>query len=198
MDIPFNAAADRNKEAIGDALAPYLAHATTLLEIGSGSGQHAIYLSQRFDHLQWQVTEQQPNLNGLQLAIAEVNCERIEPPFALEVSTYPGCESKNYSFAYSANTAHIMGLEEVASMFAIVNSCLVTEGLFALYGPFAENGKHNSEGNIAFDQALRSEDPKMGIRDVAELKKMAGESNLALQKTIAMPANNRILLWKNS
>lgn len=197
MEIPFNAAADRNKEVIGDALAKYLANATTVLEIGSGTGQHANYLCRRFDHLQWQVTDQRANLDGLRAAIAQSACENILLPFELEVSVYD-VSDKHYSFIYSANTAHIMGIEEVGSMFEVVSSSMAPDGIFALYGPFKENGQHNSEGNTAFDRTLRSEDPKMGIRDIADLQEMAGAGSLALLKQIAMPSNNRLLLWKNS
>ena len=91
-----------------------------------------------------------------------------------------------------------MGIEEVGSMFEVVSSSMAPDGIFALYGPFKENGQHNSEGNTAFDRTLRSEDPKMGIRDIADLQEMAGAGSLALLKQIAMPSNNRLLLWKNS
>lgn len=198
MEVPYYASADRNKEAIGDALSTYLTSVTHVLEIGSGSGQHAIYLCQRFGHLQWQVTEQGVCLEGLRLAVAQSGCENIQPPFELDVSSYVDSEKNAYQFTYSANTAHIMGIEEVKSTFKIVNRCMTADGLFALYGPFKENGQHNSEGNVAFDEALRSEDPKMGIRDIAELSEIAISSDLVLLKQIDMPSNNRILLWQKS
>lgn len=196
MEIPFCAAADRNKEAIGDALAEQLEHASTVLEIGSGSGQHAIYLCERFSHLQWQPTEQQQNLAGLHAAIDQSTCANIQVPFGLEVSTFAPFDSGVYSLVYSANTAHIMGIEEVRAMFEVASRSLVTEGRFALYGPFKENGQHNSEGNMAFDNALRSEDPSMGIRDIDELTVLATSSGLVLQQQVSMPSNNRILLWR--
>ncbi len=202
MEVPFYTSADRNKEAIGDALSAYLARAANVLEIGSGSGQHAIYLCQRFSHLQWQVTEQAASLEGLRLAVGlavdQSGCKNIQPPIELDVSSYVGSENNAYAFVYSANTAHIMGIEEVKSTFKIVNRCMAADGLYALYGPFKENGQHNSEGNVAFDEALRSEDPKMGIRDITELSEIAMSSGLALLKQIDMPSNNRILLWQKA
>ena len=196
MELPFNAAADRNKEVIGDALSEYLAQATTVLEIGSGSGQHAVYLCQRFGHLQWQVTDQSSYLEGLAAVVEQSGCENIQPPIEMQAGGCAATDNRVYSFVYSANTAHIMGIEEVAATFEIVSHRLSAEGLFALYGPFKENGQHNSEGNIAFDKTLRSEDPKMGIRDIAELENMANATGMKLHSQIAMPSNNRILLWQ--
>lgn len=196
MELPFNAAADRNKEVIGDALSEYLAQATTVLEIGSGSGQHAVYLCRRFSHLQWQVTDQSSYLEGLAAVVEQSGCENIQPPTELQAGACVETGNRVYSFVYSANTAHIMGINEIAATFEIVSRCLSAEGLFALYGPFKENGLHNSDGNIAFDKTLRSEDPKMGIRDIAELEDMANATGMKLHRQIAMPSNNRILLWQ--
>jgi len=215
--LPYSASADRNKEAIGDALADYFDCAATVpastvlagtvlagtvLEIGSGSGQHAVYLCQRFGHLRWQVTEQKQYLDGLKAAVTHAALNNILDPVELEVSAAAIKNDKsidtNYSFVYSANTAHIMGIVQVEAMFALVGQCLSDDGLFALYGPFTENGQHNSEGNRDFDASLRLQDPVMGIRDIAELEVFAKNNNLSLSKQIAMPANNRILLWCKS
>ena len=117
--LPFSAAADRNKEAIGDAIEALLNRSTTVLEIGSGSGQHAVYLCRRFGHLQWQVTEQSQYLEGLQAVVSDASLDNILNPFELEVSavaddglTVKGMES-NYSLVYSANTSHIMRFDQV-------------------------------------------------------------------------------------
>jgi len=171
--LPFSASADRNKEAIGDALADYLECASTVLEIGSGSGQHAVYLCQRFGNLRWQVTEQSQYIEGLTAAVAHAALKNILAAVVLEVSTAANDTDlkidANYSLVYSANTAHIMGIEQVAAMFAVAGQCLSDDGCFALYGPFKENGQHNSEGNRDFDASLRRQDPVMGIRDIAEV-----------------------------
>ena len=203
MQLPFCAATDRNKQAIGDALADTLASVTNVLEIGSGSGQHAVYLCERFSHLQWQVTEQRQHLEGLRAVVAQSGCKNIRSPLELEVSSYNSSgegsvDEAEYSFAYSANTAHIMGLEEVAATFSIISHCLQSDGCYGLYGPFKENGQHISDGNAEFDLSLQSEDSKMGIRDIAELEVIAKAHGMALQSQIAMPSNNRILLWSKS
>jgi len=200
--LPYNAAADRNKEAIGDALSSILSRATNVLEIGSGSGQHAVYLCRRFDHLQWQVTEQSQHLEGLQAVVSDAALGNVCDPLELSVNAFIDDTNaldhlgSNYSFAYSANTAHIMGFDQVPGLFTVASHCLDNDGCFALYGPFKENGHHNSDGNREFDASLRLQDSQMGIRDIEELKEFASSSGLALTDQIAMPANNRILLWR--
>ena len=198
--LPFSAAADRNKEAIGDALQTVLNRSNTVLEIGSGSGQHAVYLCQRFSHLQWQVTEQSQYLDGLQSAVSVASLDNILSPFELAVGVVNDSSSKklesNYSIVYSANTAHIMGFDQVPALFTVASQCLDNDGCFALYGPFKENGQHNSDGNRDFDASLRSQDSRMGIRDIEDLVGFASASGLVLADQFSMPANNRILLWQ--
>jgi len=200
--LPYSASADRNKEAIGDALEALLSRATTVLEIGSGSGQHAVYLCRRFGHLQWQVTEQSQYLEGLRAVVSDAAPGNVLTPIELQVSAVANNKSSldrtgsNYSFVYSANTAHIMGFDQVPALFAVVSHCLDDDGCFALYGPFKENGQHNSDGNRDFDASLRLQDSQMGIRDINELVEFASGSGLALAEQISMPANNRILLWR--
>ena len=198
--LPFSAAADRNKEAIGDALQTVLNRSNAVLEIGSGSGQHAVYLCQRFSHLQWQVTEQSQYLDGLQSAVSVASLDNILSPFELAVGVVNDSSSKklesNYSIVYSANTAHIMGFDQVPALFTVASQCLDNDGCFALYGPFKENGQHNSDGNRDFDASLRSQDSRMGIRDIEDLVEFASASGLVLADQFSMPANNRILLWQ--
>ncbi len=196
IELPFNASADRNKQAIAEALAEYLLQATTVLEIGSGTGQHALHLCQQFSHLQWQLTDQKKYLEGLRAVVEQSQCNNLLLPIELEVSSYVVGENQQYSFAYSANTAHIMSLPQVSAMFDVIGSLLSAAKRFALYGPFKEHGQHNSDGNRQFDLALRSEDPKMGIRDISALEGFATENGLVLETQIAMPANNRVLLWR--
>ena len=206
MATPFSAAADRNKEAIGDALAPYLATGSdeiNVLEIGSGTGQHANYLSNRFAHLNWQMTDRQQSIDALNKMCSSTS--HLMAPVELEVSAcekdpglLSGLSHQQYPFIYSSNTAHIMSVEEVGSMFSIVGKLLSTNGIFALYGPFKIDDEHTSESNRQFDQSLRLEKPHMGIRDKGELKRLASSLGLRLYQDIPMPANNRLLLWQQS
>ena len=91
-----------------------------------------------------------------------------------------------------------MGFDQVPSLFKVVSQCLHNDGCFVLYGPFKENGQHNSDGNRDFDASLRSEDSRMGIRDIEDLVEFANRCGMVLADQIAMPANNRILLWRKS
>lgn len=203
MSSPFNAAADRNKEAIGDALADYFNKPVKVCEIGSGTGQHAIYLCDRFPALTWQPTDQGSHIETLSAACSQSTLENLLKPVELEVSAcvrqpalLQALPEEHYPFVYSANTAHIMSMEDVTSMFTLVGKVLNEAGLYALYGPFKVDGEHTSEGNRNFDQSLRMEKPHMGIRNKEDLINLAAEQGLQLEKDIPMPANNRILLWR--
>jgi cyclopropane fatty-acyl-phospholipid synthase-like methyltransferase len=103
---------------------------------------------------------------------------------------------QKYDAVISANTAHIMGWQELVFMFAGVGRVLVPGGLFALYGPFNENGEFTSASNQAFDQGLKSRDPRMGIRDRKDLETLAAEHQMSLEQQIAMPANNQVLVFR--
>ena len=203
MSSPFSAAADRNKEVIGDALADYFNEPVKVCEIGSGTGQHAIYFCDRFPAVSWQPTDQGSHIDTLSKACSQVTLENLLTPIELEVSAcirqpalLQALPEEHYSFIYSANTAHIMSMEDVISMFTLVGSVLKEAGLYALYGPFKVDGVHTSEGNRNFDQSLRMEKPHMGIRNKEDLLVLGTEQGLQLVKDIPMPANNRILLWR--
>jgi len=199
--LPHSAAAERNKEVIAEALAMLLKQAASVLEIGSGTGQHAAYFCTRFPQLHWQPTEQQQHLDNLRRACEESGLSNIQLPVVLEVSAAAeqlpdALSSSAYTFVYSANTAHIMALSEVADMFRVVQKVLSEDGVFALYGPFNLDGQYSSESNREFDSWLKSQGQHMGIRDITELKTLGQSLGLELQESITMPANNQILLWK--
>lgn len=197
--LPYSASADRNKEAIGDALANHFQAALSVLEVGSGTGQHAVYLCHRFTQLQWQMTEQEQYLEPLREVVAHAGLANLVNPVALTVNPSgvdDAVSASKYTFAFSANTAHIMSIDQVEAMFKVVSRHLFPQGLFALYGPFKENGQHNSEGNRKFDATLRTQNPHMGIRALEDLQLFAVSCGMRLHSQIAMPANNRILLWE--
>ena len=229
-NLPFSTAAERNKEAIGDALAYYLQVADTVLEIGSGSGQHAVYLCDRFDHLTWQMSEKNAHVQALSQVVAHTGSDQLPDPVVLEVgsaakaisadssdsgsldgglsgagSSIEGTNATGlpfkesaYSLVFSANTAHIMDIEEVAFMFEVVSYALQPKGFFALYGPFKINGEHTSDSNRNFDTTLRRHQPYRGIRDKDELDAMASDNGMRFEAEIIMPANNRTLLWRTA
>lgn len=196
MTLPFSASADRNKEAIGDALESYLSSVDSVLELGSGTGQHAVYLAGRFPGLQWQPSDRAENLGAIKQWVDQSGLENIATPLEIDVSgefNHQGI----YGFAFSANTAHIMGLPEVADMFKVVSSRLKIGARFALYGPFIYGGKHTSSGNENFDAMLKQQSPSMGIRDKAVLDSLAFDAGLEFSEDIEMPANNRIIIWRH-
>lgn len=196
MELSFSASADRNKAAVGDALADRLMSASRVVEIGSGTGQHAVYLAQRFDHLQWQPTDRAENLSAISQRIAQYGSSNILPPVELDVALPVTLPERHYDIMYSANTAHIMRLAEVERMFAVAGNLLASGGAFALYGPFQHHGQHNAPGNRQFDQQLKQQAPHMGVRDKLDLARFAARSQLLAEQELAMPSNNQILIWR--
>ncbi len=198
MDKPFSPACEENKQPILEVIAPRLASARSVLEIGSGTGQHAVYFAAALAHLRWQCTDVAQHLPGIRLWLEEARLPNLPPALELDVdadwiSAFTGT---GYDAIYSANTAHIMSLEQVERMFNGVGALLSDQGQFLLYGPFSQDGRHTSESNALFDRSLRMRDPMSGVRDLRELEGFARTAGLALEADIAMPVNNRTLVWR--
>ncbi len=192
MNKPWAEAAEQNKGVIFDAIEPYLHGAA--LEIGSGTGQHAVYFASRKDDLDWQPSDLAPNLPGIERWIVESGLGNIRPPLTLDVNgAWP---EREFDLVFSANTFHIMSEDEVARCIAGVGACLRAGGAFALYGPFNYDGSYTSESNASFDAMLRARNPASGIRDFDWLDRLATAAGMILREDIAMPANNRTLIWQ--
>jgi cyclopropane fatty-acyl-phospholipid synthase-like methyltransferase len=191
---PHSEACERNREPILQVLRQWFTQPGSALEIGAGTGQHAVHFAGNLPHLQWQPTDCEQNLAGIGLWVSEAALPNLRAPLKLDVrdSEWP---VQTVDYVFSANTAHIMSWAEVESMFAGVARVLRTRGLFALYGPFNRDGHFTSESNQAFDASLRERDPKMGLRDDKALQALAREHGLRFTGEHAMPANNRLLLW---
>ncbi|MCW8958987.1 MAG: class I SAM-dependent methyltransferase [Gammaproteobacteria bacterium] len=168
-----------------------------LLEIGSGTGQHAVYLAPALPRLQWQTSDRKENLPAICQWLREEGAENLLAPLPLDVlqPQWP-LEEASVDVVFSANTAHIMGWEGVQAMFAGVGRVLQPQGLFLLYGPFRYRGRFTTEGNARFDQWLKSRDPQSGIRDIEALQELAALSGMEHYRDFAMPANNRLLVWR--
>ena len=161
-----------------------------MLEIGSGTGQHAAYFVAELPHLVWQASDAAENLPGIRQWIA------APPPIELDVDKeWPKLD---IDAAFSANTCHIMSWPQVERMFAGVGGLLPRGGVFALYGPFNYGGKYTSQSNARFDAMLRREDPASGLRDLDDLLPLAKRCGLSLEEDNDMPANNRLLVWRSS
>jgi len=191
---PFSEACDRNKEPILKVLQHSLLEPATVLEIGSGTGQHAVHFARHLPHLTWVATDREENLPGIQQWFDEAALPNLRGPLRLDVldAAWP-VETADHAF--SANTAHIMGWPAVEAMFAGVGARLAAGGRFYLYGPFNRDGEFTSESNRAFDAMLRARDPAMGIRDDRALLALGRRCGLALVEDHAMPANNRLLCF---
>ncbi len=197
MDKPFSQASANNWQPILAVLRQHLPARGRVLEIGSGTGQHAVSFGTALPDLTWQTSDLPENHWGIERWIAEAGLGNVLPPLALDVRAEPWPDVATDA-VFSANTAHIMGWPAVEAMFAGVGRLLQPDGRFLLYGPFSDGGRHNSPSNEAFDQNLRRRDPAMGVRDLDQLRPLAQRAGLRLAAEVAMPANNRILIWEKT
>jgi hypothetical protein len=194
-ELSFAPSSERNKGPILDRLLEWLPHQGTLLEIGAGTGQHAVHFAPRFPGLAWQTSDCPDEVPGLAARLAREGSPNLPPPIELDVLLGPWPEH-DYSAAYSANTAHIMHWEAVCAMFAGLGSHLVAGAPFCLYGPFNRNGEYTAPSNAAFDRHLRARDANMGLRDVGALESLAGGHQMRLEQDIEMPTNNLMLVFR--
>ncbi len=195
MTKPFAESCEENKFPILQVLETEFKNKTHVLEIGSGTGQHAVFFSERLPHLRWQPSDRAENLAGIQAWRRETQATNLLPPLALDVSSNHWPE-QHYDAVFSANTTHIMHWEEVEKLFAGVARLMTPDACFCLYGPFNYQGRFTSASNARFDQWLKQQDPLRGIRDVGDLMALGTIHGLQLTRDHAMPANNRTLVWE--
>jgi SAM-dependent methyltransferase len=194
-ELAFSAACERNRGPILELLKSVFTLPGEVLEIGSGTGQHAVYFARHMPHLSWHASDVEENHPEIRAWIAKEGSANLRGPLSLDVrwSEWP---LDAFDGAFSANTAHIMHWPEVIAMFEGVATRLRPGGAFCLYGPFSTGGRHNSDSNIRFDASLRARDPGMGVRDLHELERLATPLGLRCEADHAMPANNRTLVWR--
>jgi cyclopropane fatty-acyl-phospholipid synthase-like methyltransferase len=193
-DKPHSSASERNREPILTVLHDFFSDRTAVLEIGSGTGQHAVHFAQAMPHLRWQASDRAENLAGIRAWLDEAALPNSPEPLELDVTrTWPAAA---FDAVFSANTLHIMGWREVAAMFAALPAVTTGVAKLAIYGPFNIDGTFTSDSNAAFDASLKATAPHMGIRDIAAVDALAQAAGFALVDSIALPANNRILLWQ--
>ncbi|SHI49044.1 Protein of unknown function [Malonomonas rubra DSM 5091] len=190
----YSESCERNREPILDVLRQELAETTDVLEIGSGSGQHALFLSVELPHLQWQPSERPKLIDDLRGNLRQA-AENVVPAAELDVTRLPWAV-ESFAAIFSANTLHIMPIEAVADFFAGVGQVLLPGGKLCVYGPFNYNGKFTSESNARFDRGLKEKDPERGIRDFEQLNRFAEQNGLELLNDHEMPSNNRLLVWR--
>lgn len=194
MSLPFAAAADNNKDAILDALKPRLAADARVLEIGSGTGQHAVHFADAMPDLSWQPTDLAENLTGIRGWIDHSGLHNVSQPLVLDVCQRPWPEIET-DHCYSANTLHIMPWQAVQTMFAGIADLLPAEGRLFVYGPFLD-GENSAASNLQFDLALRQQHAGMGVRELADLRTLAAPLGLSLIEQVAMPRDNALLVFR--
>lgn len=191
---PFSQACENNKRPILDVLRRCLRDSRLVLEIGSGTGQHAVYFARHLPHLMWQPSDLEANHDGIRQWIADAGLANVRPPLALDVHMRPWPLAP-VDAVVSVNTAHIMSWPAVEDFIGGAGEVLRPAGVFALYGPFNYGGKHTSDSNARFDEWLRQRDPQSAIRDFEAVDALARAADLYLVEDNAMPANNRLLVW---
>jgi cyclopropane fatty-acyl-phospholipid synthase-like methyltransferase len=200
----FSAACERNKEAILAVLQDWLPPAAQVLEVGSGSGQHAVFFAQSMAGLVWQTSELNANLAGLGERIALEGGSGLAPgsqilmPIALDVSAPGDWPDQRFDAVFTANTTHIMPASSVPDLLAGAAGVLVLGGLLLLYGPFCDHGIPTAASNLDFDLHLRSLDPAMGVRDAVTISEQAQGLGLSPVADVVMPANNRTLIFRRN
>ena len=196
-DKPFAAAAARNAAPILDVLRRELRDSSAVLEIGSGTGQHAATFAAELSHLQWQTSDLDENHPGIRAWVDDAQLDNLHAPLSLDVrSARP--EAVSVDAIFSAITAHIMDIDAVEAMFALAGAALPPGGVFCLYGPFRIQGAFNTASNEQFDAGLRNRGQGMGIRDIETLDDFGARSGLVRERLYAVPSNNYVATWRRA
>ncbi len=195
VNKPHADACDRNRDPILKIIQPWLVDSRTVLEIGSGTGQHAAYFAQRLPRLTWISSDRQDAHAGIRLWLEEAGLPNTSGPVLLDLAREPWPET-GADAVFTANTVHIISWLLVEALFRGVGRLLPPGGLFMVYGPFNYGGVYTSESNARFDEWLKDRDTQSGIRNFEDVAMLARNAGLELRDDIEMPANNRILIWK--
>ncbi len=194
-ELPFSPACERNKQPIVEVLERLLKPEARVLEVGAGTGQHAVHFTTLMPGLDWLVTDVPDKLDGLAARITFEAPDRLSPPVALDVARGLWPDGP-FDAVYTANTLHIMPFELAPALFAGASQVLGRDGVLICYGPFMDDGMHTADSNREFDASLRARDPSMGIRDTRDLDRLAADCGLTRQADLTLPANNRILVFR--
>jgi cyclopropane fatty-acyl-phospholipid synthase-like methyltransferase len=195
--LPDSPASERNKRPILEVLRTEFRNVRDVLEIGTGTGQHAVFFAEELPHVSWQTSDLPENHETIHARLAIGAPARVKPPLVLDVED-PAAPAMSFDAVFSANTAHIMSMRAVQRMFGLVGRILPEGGAFCLYGPFNFDGEFSSESNARFDAALRQRSASMGIRDISDLDQFASDAGLSRIRLYAMPAMNHIAAWQKS
>ena len=195
--VPFSAACERNKDPILQVISPHLRRAKTVLEIGSGSAQHAVHFAQAFTQLTWQTSDQAPGMAGIIAQCQHAKLSNLLMPVELDVNQKPWFEATTvFDLVYSANTMHIMTSADIHAFFSGLPSILSEGGVLILYGPFKFNQAFTSDSNADFDKQLRARGVGSAIRDFEWIDALAQQRGFRLIEHHKMPAHNECFIWK--
>jgi hypothetical protein len=194
MDKPFSPACERNREPILAVLRERFADRHHVLEIGSGTGQHAVHFAAALTHLVWQTSDVASHLPGIRMWLDEAALPNTPAPMTLDVNQ--PLPTGQFDAVFTANTLHIMGWTEVQRLFEQLPVVMCAGALLTVYGPFNRDGRFSSASNAEFDAQLRAADPRRGIRDFEAVAALATVAGLTLLEDRAMPANNRCITWQ--
>lgn len=191
---PFAPACERNQGPILEVLKPYFQNARRVLEIGSGTGQHAVFFAPALPGTAWQTSDVSENLPGIRMWLDEAALPNLPPPLTLDVTgQWPDAR---FDAIFSANSLHIMPWSAVEKLFASLPSVLEPKAMLAIYGPFNYHGTYTSDSNREFDGWLKQRSTFSGIRDFEAVDQLANGIGFQLVNDHAMPANNRLLVWQ--
>lgn len=193
---PFSPACERNQDAILAVLREQFADRTHVLEIGSGTGQHAAHFALALPQLIWQTSDVAANLPGIRQWLDEASRPNTPAPLVFDINGAP--PAGRFDAIFTANTLHIMGWGEVQRLFTLLPTLMTDDALLTVYGPFNYNGAFSSPSNAAFDASLRADQPQRGIRGFEAVDGLAQSAGLALVEDRAMPAHNRCITWRRS
>ncbi|MGQ9424754.1 DUF938 domain-containing protein [Gilvimarinus sp. F26214L] len=194
---PFSQACENNKQPILDVLQRVFADRTQVLEIGSGTGQHAVYFAEKMPHLHWQTSDLPENHPGIVEWLNDAKLPNLSKPIVLDADQQPW-RVEPVDAVFSANTLHIMSWTQVQRFFKALPSVTRPGAVIAIYGPMNYNGNFTSDSNRNFDAWLKQRGAHQGIRDFESVNALAEEAGLNLLEDNPMPANNRLLVWKKS
>lgn len=194
---PYAESCDINQGPILEVLREVFAAGQRVLELASGTGQHAVHFGHALPHLSWQTSELAENHAGIQMWLDEAKLPNVLPPVHLDANDQHWPVDR-YDAVFNANTVHILSWHEVEKLFSGIGRVLESGGILCLYGPFNYGGKFTSESNARFDVWLKSRNPKSGVRDFEVLNALAEMQGMKLLHDFEMPINNRTLVWQRT